>query len=294
MDDARGLGLYGLLSRLGRPKSYEGKIMLVAFTGTHIPLLAITLHAARSALSRAERVRITAVALAATLAGTAGTLYALHDLLEPLRKTSRGLRGYLDERRVPRLPAHHTDEAGRLMAETALVIGRLDRALRSLEQLSRRDHLTGLHNRRSGEMLLEESVWRARRDRSPFSLALLDLKDFKKTNDAYGHATGDEALVHLADVISRNLRRGDWVARWGGDEFLVGLPGTAVEEAAQIVDRLCRKVRERPLTVPQAGRITLEIRAGVAGLRDREGPGDLLRRADAALIARKARRTSSA
>lgn len=107
------LKLYTLLSGTKGPKSHVGMILLVAFLGTHIPLLTLLAHfILSSSLSAAMAVNAPVVALIATLAGTGATLWALHNLLLPIPVTSRGLRRYVSEGVVPALPTHFTDDAG--------------------------------------------------------------------------------------------------------------------------------------------------------------------------------------
>ncbi|MGQ9510861.1 MAG: GGDEF domain-containing protein [Thermaceae bacterium] len=106
------------------------------------------------------------------------------------------------------------------------------------------DPLTGLPNRRAFEMALEKEVARVERGAPPFSLILLDLDHFKALNDTYGHAYGDEALKRVARFLVGRVRRGDLVARWGGEEFALLLPATGGKEALEVAERL-RKGLER-------------------------------------------------
>ena len=139
------LRTYAALSRLSPFKSYEGKIMVIAFLGTHVPLLtllAFFLVIASPGLDVAVRVLV--VALVATLAGAATTLITLHKLLAPITLTYDSLRDYLTTNRLPELPTQYTDEAGKLMANTQYTIGKLDGVI---QHLSSYDNLTGLPNR---------------------------------------------------------------------------------------------------------------------------------------------------
>ena len=150
-------GTYALLSKLGFPKSYQGKIVLVIFVGTHLPLIALVMYLLFSSSwggSGPPDLGVVALLVGATLVGSAATLYALKGLLAPLRLASSSLREYLHSRRLPELPLGFTDEAGRLMAEVQYAVESLDATIRSLEGLSGTDHLTGLLNRRQGEKLL--------------------------------------------------------------------------------------------------------------------------------------------
>jgi methyl-accepting chemotaxis protein len=159
-----GLGTYALLSRLGFPNSYRGKIMLVAFLGTHAPLIALAFYLLlvfSGGLGPAPRILVLMVAV--TLLGTVATLLVLRGLLAPISLTSSALKEYIDDHRTPALPTNFTDEAGQLMADVQYAISNLDETIRSLEGLSATDHLTGVLNCRQGEKLLAEEAARVRR-----------------------------------------------------------------------------------------------------------------------------------
>jgi diguanylate cyclase (GGDEF)-like protein len=106
------------------------------------------------------------------------------------------------------------------------------------------DGLTGLWNRRHVERELPVLIEDARRREEPLSLALVDADNFKSVNDRFGHLTGDDVLRRLADVLRTSVRPGDLVARLGGEEFLVALPGAAPDAALALSERLCEAVRK--------------------------------------------------
>lgn len=101
-----------------------------------------------------------------------------------------------------------------------------------------RDPLTGVFSRRSGEEVLEMQITLAQRNNAPLSVAFLDLDHFKGINDHYGHEAGDQALIILTTAIDAALRRGDMLVRWGGEEFLLIMPNTDVEQATLALARL--------------------------------------------------------
>jgi len=101
-----------------------------------------------------------------------------------------------------------------------------------------RDPLTGIFSRRSGEEVLELQFIISCRSNAPLAVAFLDLDHFKSVNDSYGHEAGDEVLVGATEAIADNLRRGDMVARWGGEEFILIMPNTDLEQAQQAMRRL--------------------------------------------------------
>jgi diguanylate cyclase (GGDEF)-like protein/PAS domain S-box-containing protein len=146
-----------------------------------------------------------------------------------------------------------------------------------VQEMARRDPLTGLPNRRALEEQLPQVMARARRSGSPLSLAILDIDHFKHYNDTHGHLAGDEVLRACARAWDGALRGEDTVARVGGEEFLVLLPDTDDEQAAEIIERLRARTP-----------MDQTCSAGLASWDHTETIDDLLRRADEALYLAKA------
>ena len=284
-----GLGTYALLSRLGFPKSYRGKIMLVAFLGTHAPLIALAAYLLLgSSLGLGPSLRILALMVTVTLVGTAATLLALRALLAPISLTSSALKGYIDDRQVPDLPTGFTDEAGRLMANLRYAISHLDETIRSLEGLSGTDPLTGLLNRRQGEKLLAEGAARVRRGAETLTLGVVDVDRFKHVNDTYGHQAGDVCIQHVADVIRRNIRQGDWLARWGGDEFVLALrEANPFAQTEAVLQRIVRDLKDSPLRLPQGEELVLRVTVGASRYSGEKDLRELLAKADEAMYEAK-------
>jgi diguanylate cyclase (GGDEF)-like protein len=101
-----------------------------------------------------------------------------------------------------------------------------------------RDPLTGVFSRNSGEEVVELQFTIAKRSGAPLSVAFIDLDHFKKINDQFGHEAGDKVLINMTEIVSRNLRQCDMLARWGGEEFLLIMPDTTVEQAENALERL--------------------------------------------------------
>ena len=110
--------------------------------------------------------------------------------------------------------------------------------LAEAEKQSMTDALTGLYNRRSLEQLMQREVALAERHGHPLSVVMIDMDKFKQINDAHGHAAGDYLLKSFADCVRITLRKTDLAFRYGGDEFLIGLPQTPLEMAQQVVQKL--------------------------------------------------------
>jgi diguanylate cyclase (GGDEF)-like protein len=159
-----------------------------------------------------------------------------------------------------------------------------------LAQLVSTDALTGLPNRRHFQEALDAEMARVQRYGGTFSLALLDLDQFKSFNDRFGHPAGDAVLCELARVIRQHMRASDRVARLGGEEFAVILVGTGKEAARTVVDRLRTAIGELDLSHFAAAGCTVTTSIGVASAPDdAEYAAELVRRADEALYEAKAR-----
>jgi diguanylate cyclase (GGDEF)-like protein len=101
-----------------------------------------------------------------------------------------------------------------------------------------RDPLTGVFSRGSGEEVVELQFSIASRSGAPLSVAFIDIDHFKGINDRFGHGAGDRVLINMAEIINRNLRRGDVLVRWGGEEFILIMPNTDLEKAEAAITRL--------------------------------------------------------
>ncbi|MDQ3604458.1 MAG: GGDEF domain-containing protein [Actinomycetota bacterium] len=284
------LRLYRTLSRAPFPKSYVGKVFLTAFLGTHVPLLALLVYFMRhSRFGLGGVLRIFTVTVPATLGGTTLTFWAMYSLSAPTALASRALRRYLDSGELPELPVGYTDRAGRLMADVQYTVERLDGAMHSLGELANRDHLTGIYNRRAADERLAEDVKRAERGGGTLSLTLVDLDHLKPVNDAHGHRAGDACVVHFAEVLCRNVRAGDWVARWGGDEFVVGMWNTQEgQPTKRVLERIVEDLREHPVVLPDGEEARLTFSGGACRWTPGENVRGLLSRADEALYRAKA------
>lgn len=175
-----------------------------------------------------------------------------------------------------------------LVFQLTLVALVVTRGVVELRRSSRYDTLTGLLNRRAMQEALEQQLQRSRRLGEPFSVLMLDADHFKAINDAQGHAAGDRALQHLGTLLAAQMRDIDRVGRWGGEEFVVLLPGTPLARAHEVAERLCERVQALPTRwQDQAVPLTLS-----AGASQWSGGGEelaaLLARADAALYRAKA------
>ncbi|MRV74450.1 diguanylate cyclase [Duganella sp. FT92W] len=154
------------------------------------------------------------------------------------------------------------------------------------ESLAFVDGLTGLHNRRWLDQAFRRQVERGQRDGKPLAVLMVDIDHFKRFNDTHGHLAGDRALRAVAMTLNDNIRPGDLLARFGGEEFAVLLPDTGQEPALAIAERLRRAV-SNAVSRHMAGLPAISISIGESQLRADDTLESLLDRADDALYSAK-------
>lgn len=137
-----------------------------------------------------------------------------------------------------------------------------------LEVLATRDSLTGLLNRRESARVLAEEQARASRYRRPLALLWADIDHFKRINDTWGHAAGDQVLCAVSDLLRDSVRSVDTVGRFGGEEFIVILPEMGAEEAREVAERLREQIGRQVVTLPGGEAVSLTISIGVAAFPD--------------------------
>jgi diguanylate cyclase len=155
-----------------------------------------------------------------------------------------------------------------------------------IEELAQVDELTGLLNRRYIMKSLDEELIRSQRSGPPCSVAIIDLDFFKRINDEFGHPVGDEALRTFAMALFANIRTIDRLGRYGGEEFLLVMPDTALDEAVRTLDRLRLTIAGLDWAAI-CGNMSLTMSAGVCAVRQDASADDILARADAALYRAK-------
>ena len=165
-------------------------------------------------------------------------------------------------------------------------ISKLEKELFEVSELVQQDQLTGALNRRGLDAAFDREAKRVDRSHAPLSLALLDIDNFKRLNDSMGHQVGDQALVHLCNVIREALRPSDSVARYGGEEFVIVLPDVAADEAAGTVERLQRELTKH-FFLHENERILVTFSAGVDQRGEEEPQEEVIARADKAMYQAK-------
>ena len=166
----------------------------------------------------------------------------------------------------------------------------LQQALTMVSVEASRDPVTGIANRRCFDRTFEATVERAKIDRLPFSLLMIDIDHFKRFNDRLGHLIGDSILKLVGSVLSQSLRENDLVARFGGEEFAMILANSDLDTAVMIAERVRTRIMGREMKRRSTGENlgTITVSVGAATYRLNEDPRNLIKRADACLYEAKA------
>jgi len=210
----------------------------------------------------------------------ADSLESLAGVVREMVDDSRAVHGLVSSTRE-RLAGEH-----QRATELEEQVRSLELELRRLSDEVGTDALTQVANRRGLMQAFEAERSRLERDGGPLAVGLLDIDNFKRLNDSLGHAAGDEALVALAQHVRRSLRPVDVVARFGGEEFVVLLPGTPVDEAQKVLTRLQREL-SASLFMHDGKEVFVTFSAGVTPYRMGEKIESALERADEALYEAK-------
>jgi len=189
-------------------------------------------------------------------------------------------------------PRGASSEDRRLIELLASELGgplRMAALISEARRLAATDSLTGLMNRRAFLEAMERESSRATRHTLPLSVLMIDVDHFKKVNDTYGHDAGDVVLRGMATVLHRIARKSDFVARWGGEEFIVALVQTADAGGRIAAERVRRAINEATFTLPSGNPIKVTASIGLASAASTVQLEDLITRADRALYAAKGR-----
>jgi diguanylate cyclase (GGDEF)-like protein len=165
--------------------------------------------------------------------------------------------------------------------------GYINRLREKVEELATKDELTRICNRRRLFEVLEREVELARRQYAPFSILMIDIDDFKNINDTYGHLSGDMVLKEAAAAMKQTLRIGDYVGRYGGEEFLIVLAYPSLENAVLCGERIRQKIENLSVLSSKGSQIKITISTGSTIYCPDESLDQTLARADKALYMSK-------
>ncbi len=188
---------------------------------------------------------------------------------------------------VDRLSQREIDYIDQLTKQSSITIQRANMYAENL-QYATLDALTGLNNRRQFEVRLKQEVAAAKRQQRPLCAIMMDIDFFKKVNDNYGHAVGDEVLKNVAEIIKQSLRESDIPSRYGGEEFAILLPYTRLEEAGSVAQRLRGNVEAKHVDLTHVkdakiSEIQVTVSVGVYEYKEGDEPQQLYTKADKAL-----------
>jgi diguanylate cyclase len=212
--------------------------------------------------------------------GTANNITELSHLLNDIMQDTRVIQ-------ASALRSHEELlETRQRVQESEEKIKELENALEQVSEKVREDQLTGVLNRRGLDEAFEREATRADRSQTPLCIALLDIDNFKRLNDSLGHLAGDQALIHLTNVIKESLRPSDSVARYGGEEFVIVLPDIDLDQAELTISRLQRELTKK-FFLYNDERVLVTFSAGVTLRSPAEEQADVIGRADKAMYQAK-------
>ncbi|MEH1811820.1 MAG: EAL domain-containing protein [Nostoc sp.] len=281
------LNLYSFLASLPLlKKSYTAKIMLVAFLGTHIPLLSLLLSFVISnSYSLEMTIRVMLIALLATLAGTGATLYAIHHLLKPVILTSVALQNYLNTKTLPELPTEFADEVGTLMANTSQTLHKLDELI---HYISNYDDLTGLPNRDLFRDRLDRTLSQPENNQRFVAVFLLGIDDFTAMSHGLEHETTDLLLRAVAQRLSLCMTQTDIVAHLSGDEFTIARIDIVSFESVIKLSQMVLNTLSKPFSIEgNLIHLTASIGITINGINEQNSVDQLLQQAHIALYQAK-------
>lgn len=209
-------------------------------------------------------------------------------LLDDIKKIKQALIFEIDQLRET---VHHKEGKDSAQLETlAKQVEILNTELKKVQRESEQDGLTGAHNRKAFDLRISSLVEMNTATKSPFSLVMLDLDDFKQINDTFGHQTGDRVLVALVNKCRQFIRSEDTLARYGGEEFAIVLPGASLKNAVKKAKQICKTVADTRYAVEgktDQEPLSVTISVGVATYRKGDSVKTIITRADDSLYIAK-------
>lgn len=232
------LPLYNLVAKIPGPRNFAIKIFMFSFIGTQLPMFALLLYVLMNVELTSEILTTVSIVLITALLGSASTVMALIAYTEPVAAVRKALQNFTQQDTVPELPQGSNDEIGELMNNTQGALKKLHSMLHNMHEMSIRDELTGLYNRRFFTEQADLLLIRATRYEEPISVVYIDIDHFKDVNDRFSHQVGDHALRQIGTILADSARGSDLTARIGGDEFVIVFPNTTAAKARMLGERL--------------------------------------------------------
>ena len=208
-------------------------------------------------------------------------------IMVPLSALTRGAEKVAEGDLDVRLPVHRNDEIGFATTVFNEMVAKLKLSQTKLEQLATTDPLTGLNNRKRVMGILRDLYAYYRRYEAEFSVLMLDVDHFKVVNDTYGHQAGDTVLKQVAELLNENLRNVDAAGRYGGEEFIVLLAESGVDESIQAAERIRKAVASHTF-IHEDQKIQIRISVGIGRIQKEDRDEQkVVGRADMALYRAK-------
>lgn len=241
------LKLYTVLSNIPLLQaSYSLKILSVVSISLLFPLLTLIGYLIITD-SWQTHWSVFLIILFATVPSGAATLYLLTLLIYPIDLTMQTLHDYINYGRAAKLPNHYSDLVGQLMSNVQYAIDKIDLLTRAQNEDCSIDPLTGIINRRAAEERLKQELARTRREGSSVLVVMLSIDRFDEINQHFGRRMGDVCLTNVVDIASKNIREGDWMARWRNDEFLVTLWNFQHDSPEVVLRRIQQNLLQAPM-----------------------------------------------
>jgi len=209
--------------------------------------------------------------------------FLINSLLIPINLVCNSLAEYKYNKVVPNLPSIYSDELGVLMKDVQEFVESTNKKMSLLTKNLMIDHLTGVYNRLSSEKRISEDIARVKRNNEILTIAMFDIDDFKLCNDYYGHSVGDKCLIEVANTVRNNLRESDWIARWGGDEFLVVFSNVDSETSSKVLLRIMEILKNTKINTDHKT-INMSVSIGITELVNDDDYLSILKRVDMALL----------
>lgn len=192
-----------------------------------------------------------------------------------------------DEIKKSRMVQKNVEKLQRRISDAERDAKELSRRAEDLAMVAMKDGLTGLYNRKAFDLKMEGALKGFREKGTPFSLMMFDINDFKQINDTLGHVAGDKVLQKVSESLRESFRENDFVARYGGDEFVVVIERLSKEMAREKIVNLRRNLGKRRFVSHKAGDVSVTVSAGIAVSQDGDTADALIDRADKAMYASK-------
>ncbi|GAB4216139.1 MAG: hypothetical protein OHK0012_17800 [Synechococcales cyanobacterium] len=255
--------------------------MLVAFLGTHVPLLTLLVFfMIRNPLPMAQTWTVLIIALLATLTGTGLTLFALHHLLSPVNFVTNALQDYLSNNTVPYLPVSFQDAVGVLMANTGITLRKLDR---TLKHMANYDELTGLPNATHLRLLLQQLLQEARTRQRQIGMLALRIEGWEDINTTWGSAARDRLIRKVGQRLATLLTETDLLARIATDTFAVVRSDLYSPEGLEVLAQVLIQSFAQPIII-ETSPVYVGVSVGISLFPDNGStPEHLIQSAEAAL-----------